>query len=135
MTKTARDLCIASLSAIKAGDRAGWLALYADDAVVEDPVGKSPLDPTGKGHRGKEAIGAFYDNVIAHNKSFDFRIDRSFLCGDEVANLATFTITFPNGETREMDLIINYRVNGAGRIASLRAFWEFSQAALQARRV
>lgn len=130
MTKTARELCIASLSAVKAGKRAEWLALFADDAVVEDPVGKSPLDPAGKGHRGKEAIGAFYDNVIAHNKSFDFRIDRSYLCGDEVANLATFKITFPNNETREMELIINYRVNGAGKIQNLRAFWEFGSAPL-----
>lgn len=125
MTKTALDMCIASLSAVKAGNRAGWLALFADDAVVEDPVGPSPFDPAGKGHRGKEAIGAFYDMVIAQNKSFDFRIERSFSCGNEVAVLAVFTIAFPTGGTRDMDLIINYRLNSAGKVQNLRAFWEF----------
>ena len=47
-----------------AKNRDAWLALFAEDAVVQDPVGKSPLDPTGEGHRGKEAIAAFFDNVI-----------------------------------------------------------------------
>jgi hypothetical protein len=27
------------------GDREAWLALFADDGVVQDPVGPSPLDP------------------------------------------------------------------------------------------
>ena len=42
-----------------------WLALFADDAVIEDPIGPSPLDPEGRGHRGKEAIAAFWDLAIA----------------------------------------------------------------------
>ncbi len=122
-----KDLPVASLSAVKRQDREGWLALFADDAVVQDPVGKSPLNPDGLGHRGKAAIGAFYDNVIAHNKSFDFKINQSIECGDEVANHATFTITFPNGNTNTMDLIILYKANAEGKVASLRAFWEFDK--------
>ena len=43
------------------GNREGWLGLYTDDAVVCDPVGKSPMDPTGNGNVGKEAIAAFFD--------------------------------------------------------------------------
>ena len=46
------------------GNKDAWLALYTDDAVVCDPVGKSPMDPSGEGHRGKAAIEAFWDNVI-----------------------------------------------------------------------
>ena len=49
-----------------------WLALFADDAVVEDPVGPSAFDPEGTGHRGPEAIAAFYDNVIGANESIRF---------------------------------------------------------------
>ena len=44
------------------GEREKWLDLFADDGVIQDPVGASPLDPTGKGHRGKAAIAAFWDN-------------------------------------------------------------------------
>ena len=47
-------------------DKAKWLNLFAEDAVVQDPIGVSPLDPSGEGHKGLEAIEAFYDNIIAN---------------------------------------------------------------------
>ncbi len=48
----------AALSARYASERnkAAWLALYAEDAVIEEPVGVSPLDPQGRGHHGREAL-------------------------------------------------------------------------------
>ena len=54
-----------SREAAMARDKEAWLALFADDAIVEDPIGPSHFDPEGKGHRGKEAIAAFYDKAIA----------------------------------------------------------------------
>jgi hypothetical protein len=46
-------------------DKAGWLALYADDAVVEDPVG-TPASHKGRreGRFGDE-LGRFYEAFIA----------------------------------------------------------------------
>lgn len=64
----ARDASLKSMTAVEAGDREAWLDLFADDAVVQDPVGVSALDPTGVGHRGRDAIGAFFDNVIGPNE-------------------------------------------------------------------
>jgi len=66
---TAQDLGRASMAAVEVHDREAWLALFAEDAVVQDPIGPSAFDPEGKGHRGPEAIAAFYDNVIAANES------------------------------------------------------------------
>lgn len=43
----ARDASLASMEAVEAGDRDTWLALFADDAVVEDPIGPSAFDPDG----------------------------------------------------------------------------------------
>jgi steroid delta-isomerase len=63
----ARDASLASMRAIEAGDKAAWLALFADDAVVEDPIGPSPFSPDGSGQRGRDAIEAFYDSVIGPN--------------------------------------------------------------------
>ncbi len=57
---TARDLARRSQAAVTAKDRKGWLGLFAADAVVQDPIGPSPFDPDGSGHRGPEAIAAFY---------------------------------------------------------------------------
>src|SRR4026208_1644640 len=61
----ARMAGLNSVRNVKAKAKAPWLALCAEDAVIEDPVGVSPLDPSGQGHRGKEAIARFWDTVIA----------------------------------------------------------------------
>ena len=42
---TARELGQASMAAVEARDRTAWLALFADDGVVEDPIGPSAFDP------------------------------------------------------------------------------------------
>ena len=124
---TARELGLASMAAVAAGDRDGWLALFTDDAVVEDPVGPSPFNPEGTGHRGREAIAAFYDNVIGVNESISFAIRQSFLCGDEVANIGTIRINLAGGGAIEVDGVYCYRVAADGKLGGIRAFWEADQ--------
>jgi len=124
MTRTARELGQASMAAVEAHDRETWLALFTEDSVVEDPIGPSALDPEGKGHRGLEAIAAFYDNVIATNESIRFTIHQSFLCGDEVANVGIIRIAFAGGTVVEVDGVYTYRRSAEGRLAALRAYWE-----------
>ena len=121
---SARDLGRASMAAVEAGDRQAWLDLFEPDAVVQDPVGPSAFDADGLGHRGIEAIAAFYDDVIGTNQSIRFTINQSFLCGDEVANVGIIRIDLGGGSVIEVDGIYIYRRSPAGRIASLRAFWE-----------
>jgi steroid Delta-isomerase len=121
---SARDLGRASMAAVEARDRAAWLDLFAEDAVVEDPIGPSAFDPEGNGHRGIEAIATFYDNVIAANESITFTIRQSFLCGDEAANVGVIRIAFAGGSAVEVDGVYIYRRSPEGKIASLRAFWE-----------
>ncbi|MBO3738790.1 nuclear transport factor 2 family protein [Actinoplanes flavus] len=128
MTRVAwsvRDLARRSQAAAGAKDRAGWLGLFADDAIVEDPVGPSPLCPDGRGHRGAAAIARFYDDVIGLVDGMRFEIERSYLCGDEVADVGSIHITLPGGHSTRVYGVFTYRGDGAGRIAALRAFWEF----------
>jgi ketosteroid isomerase-like protein len=125
-TLTARELGIRSRAAVAARDRDGWLDLFADDAFVADPIGPSPFDPEGKGHHGKEAIAAFYDTVIASSEAIDFEIEQSYLCGDEVADVGIIRTTLAGGTHQAVVRgVYTYRSNGAGKLASLRAFWEF----------
>jgi steroid delta-isomerase len=121
---TARDLAIASLTAIRAGDRQGWLDLFEDDALVQDPVGPSRMDPSGDGHQGKAAIAKFYDQFKLIMKTLDFDIHKSALGGDEVAAYATLHITSQDGQTFDVDVLNVYRMSKDGKIASLRSFWE-----------
>src|SRR6516162_7629860 len=74
MTQTAKSQASPALTAsqsswrcVQAHDREGWLALMADDVVVEDPIGKSVTNPEGDGVKGKGGVAAFYDTNIAAN--------------------------------------------------------------------
>jgi ketosteroid isomerase-like protein len=121
---SARDLSIASLEAVKAGDRQAWLDLYDEDGVIQDPVGKSHYDSTGEGHRGKVAIGKFWDAFSAQQKAFDYEIHKSALCGNEVAVYATLHITLKSDQAFSVDVLNVYKQADSGKIASLRSFWE-----------
>jgi len=118
-----RDLAIESLNRVKAGDRNGWLALYEDEGFVEDPVGVSPTCPDGKGHRGKAAIAKFYDDIISTVK-MDYKIQKSFECGDEVAVYIQMYITPTAGPKMTVEAINIYRRSQNGKLQSLRSFWE-----------
>jgi ketosteroid isomerase-like protein len=127
-TLTARELGIRSRAAVHARDRDGWLDLFAEDALVQDPIGPSPFDPEGKGHRGRAAIAKFYDEVIAPSQAVDFEINASYLAGDEVADVGIIRTTIAGGTHQAVvHVVMTYRTNGAGKIASLRAYWEFDK--------
>lgn len=121
----AREAAQRSMAAVSAKDRQGWLDLFADDGCLEDPVGPSPLDEDGKGHRGKEAIGAFFDKTIALMERIEFEVHASYAAGDEVANVATITTHMPGDMVGRTDGVFVYRVNDEGKLTNLRAFWEF----------
>ena len=113
-----------SFAAVEARDRQAWLALFAEDAVVQDPVGVSPLDPSGKGHRGRAAIGAFWDNVIA-NGSQSFKVKSRIPRSDECAVFVVMHNRLSDELAFDLDMIVIYRVDGDGLITSLRAFWDY----------
>ena len=118
------ELSKKSMATTEAKDRDGWLGLFADDAVVEDPVGPSFIDADGTGQRGKEAIAAFYDNVISQSESIKFTIRQTIECGDEVANIGEIRITLPGNQVGTVPMVNIYKVNAEGKLASLRSFWE-----------
>ena len=101
-----------------------WLAFFAEDALIEDPVGHSFFDMEGKGHRGKEAISAFWDMAIAPVEEFTFRIRDSFAAGNACANVATFSTRLSDGTLADTDLVTIYRINDEGLIYSMAAHWE-----------
>jgi steroid delta-isomerase len=119
----ARDAAQRSMDYVHAKKREDWIANFTDDAHLEDPIGKSMLDPTGRGHRGKGAISAFWDRVIAPNRVM-FDIARCYPCGNECANVGTITTRMENGATVIVHGVFTYRVNGEGKITNLRAYWD-----------
>jgi steroid delta-isomerase len=131
----ARRAAFASMTAATAGDKEAWLALFAPDGVVEDPVGPSMFDAEGKGHHGREGLSAFWDMTIANVERFEFDIRDSHAAGDEVANVGTITTYLPGGYRVDTDGVFVYRVGEDGLITSMRAFWETERAMATARKV
>lgn len=106
------------------GDKDGWLALFAPDALIQDPVGPSFLDPTGEGHRGPEALSNFWDTYVGMISEFAFHITDSFANGPCCANVARISTTMADGSSMQIDCILIYSVDDDGLITSLRAHWE-----------
>lgn len=119
----AYELSKQSMERIENKDRDGWLALFEDDAVVEDPIGVSMLDPEGEGHHGMDAITNFYDTIIASSDQIKFHIEKTYDCGVEVANVGEIHITM-GGKVGICQVVSTYRASPQGKLAALRAYWE-----------
>ena len=115
-----------SMEAVHAKDKDAWVANFADDGVVEDPIGPSIFDPEGKGHRGKAAIAAFWDKLIGPNRVF-FDLRESFACGSECANVGSVNTVLPNGAIMIVNGVFTYRVDAHGKVLALRAYWEMAR--------
>ena len=121
----AQELSFLSRDYAVAKDKENWLALFDKDALVQDPIGKSPLDPEGNGHQGIAAIEKFYDTVIS-NGNIEFTIIESIPCANECANYAQI-VNFVGDIKIETKMIVIYRINSNNKIESLRAFWDYQK--------
>lgn len=116
-----------SREAVIARDKDAWLAVFADDAIVEDPIGPSPFDPEGKGHRGRDAISEFWDKAIAPTTKIEFFFRDTYECGTEEANVGHILITTGDYQTTA-EGVFTYKANAEGQMLALRAYWEMERA-------
>lgn len=122
----ARKASIQSMRLAEQGDAQGWLALFADDAVVQDPYGKSPMDPEGKGQVGKAAIEKFCAAYIKPD-TIRFEIRQTVSSGGACVNVGTI-YTKRDGGASWSEVVNVYEVNDAGKIQLLRSYWDFEAA-------
>jgi steroid delta-isomerase len=123
-----------SWACVQAKDKAGWLALMADDVCIEDPIGRALTNPTGEGIQGKAAVSEFFDKNIAPS-TIRIETHESYAAeANECAHVMTLTTTLSNGVVSKVRGIFTYRTDDAGLITNLRGFWnmglmEFTQPA------
>ena len=99
-----------------AADLEGVIALFADDATVEDPVG-SPI------HDGIDAIRGFYRETHARNGVLDIeRVGPILIGGAELAAHVRARLASPEAPPA-MDVIYSLCFDEEGRIVALRAFF------------
>ena len=88
-------------------------ALYAEDAVLEDPVGSTPLV-------GRESIRAFY--VTLENLTVTTELQTIRTCGGEAA--FQFHIETDTGAgVAILEPLENMKFDEDGQIVSMRAWW------------
>ena len=88
-------------------------ALYAEDAVLEDPVGAAPLV-------GRDNIRGFYATLEAFTVTTELQTIRT--CGGEAA--FQFHIETDTGAgTAVLEPLENMKFNDAGEIVNMRAWW------------
>ena len=108
----------AAMRAVEEGRRDDWLAAFAADARVEDPVGHLPPMV------GRDALAAFWDGAISALSSTHFEVGRAWEAGDEAMLLATVRLVAANGAVAVYEGAFDYRIDADGAIVSLRAFWD-----------
>lgn len=125
----AKRVSLLSREYVHSHNKAGWLGLFSEDAIIEDPIGVSPIDEAGKGHRGVAAREAFWESNIA-NSDIKIVIHQSYAAGLECANIVTLnTILTFGGKTysQEVNGIFTYQVNEAEQLVALRGYWEVDE--------
>lgn len=108
-----------SLAAAVAHDRDGWIGLFTDDGRVEDPVGSRP-------HRGRAAIGQFYDTFIGP-RDITYRPHVDIVAGSTVLRDLELEIQMAPNLTMRVPTYIRYDLQADPddlRIAKLSAYWE-----------
>ena len=124
-TTPAREASIQSMECSIAGDQERWLALFADDAVVQYPYGPSPMDPEGKGRVGKDEIAKFCAQYIRKD-AIRFEVRQTLNGGPNVCvNVGTIFTKGPDGGMGWNEVINVYEVNEEGKITLLRSYWDF----------
>ena len=112
-----------SIANAMAGNKEGWLAMFADDAVVHDPVGVSAHDPSGEGFRGKERISEFWDMMIGPG-NLTIVPHKRFPCGDNIVAVAMTATNDIGGMKTYIEMVVTYEVNDEGLLISLNAYWD-----------
>jgi steroid delta-isomerase len=100
---------------VTTGDVEGIVALYSDDATIEDPIGSEP-------RRGRDAIRAFYEaaaGTVIMKRSGPPRV-----AGFEAATPLVILMG-PVDQRNALPVISAMVFTEDGKIASMRAYWSF----------
>lgn len=101
---------------VNALDARGIVALFAEDATVEDPVGTQVV-------RGRAALAAFYEQAVTRDLSMQILSGPHGSFGNSVGMAAEVTATLPGQGRYRIRLVEIQTFDEHCRITSMRAFW------------
>lgn len=107
----------AYLHSWRSADAVARANLFAEDAVLEDPVGASPVE-------GKAALLAFWARAEGPHAKFEPELVRLTVCGDEAIAVFNLHVEFAGAGKAVLRIIDNFQFDAQGKIRRLRAFWD-----------
>jgi steroid delta-isomerase len=103
-------------AALRAMDQKAWVETFAVDAVSEDPVGAPPLE-------GHEMLAGFFQSVTGAFREVGLTEDEIFIAGKGAAVKWTGRGISQAGRKVHFEGIDVFEINDAGKIQTLRAYW------------
>jgi len=117
-TKDVYDVVQASPKAVAAHDKAGWIALFDEGYVIEDPVGSRPV-------RG-DAISGFWNAFIEPN-DIEFVVHHDWIDGLHIVRDVTIVTTLATGLQVRTPAHLRYELvecDGVLKVERMAAHWE-----------
>ncbi|MCP4608995.1 MAG: hypothetical protein GY845_09830, partial [Planctomycetes bacterium] len=124
------DVVLVSPRAVAKHDKEAWLSLFAEQSVIEDPVGTAPhksvlVNSSDCGFDNTQ-LDKFYDTFIAPNE-IEFKYSYDVVAGGSVVRDLTLQITSSTGLITNVHMYVIYEMtNEAGKlkVARLAAHWD-----------
>jgi steroid Delta-isomerase len=104
-------------AATRERDLETWIDTFAEDAISSDPVGGTPLT-------GREEIYQYLLNFLEKFDRIGFAEEFVHITDNEAAVKWTGRGIGKNGQEIIFEGITIFRVNEAGKIQTLRAYWQ-----------
>lgn len=95
----------------------GWREIFAEDALVFDPVGNPPTKP-------QEDADKFFDLLTNFFVKLELSQDHTFIIGNQAAVKWTMNVLAKNGKQASAEGISVFEINDEGKIGQVSAYWD-----------
>lgn len=102
--------------ALRDMDRRAWVNTFAADAISHDPVGALPIN-------GHQKLAEFFDSITAAFSEVGLTEDQVFIAGNGAAVKWTGRGISKQGRKVRFEGIDTFEINDAGKIQTVRAYW------------
>ncbi|NES84102.1 MAG: ketosteroid isomerase [Moorea sp. SIO2B7] len=114
-----KNLIDAYFANMAAMNSAGWLDIFAEDAVIYDPVGSPPKKPYEDAQQFFDLLSRFYEKM-------DLSQDHIFIAGNGAAVKWTMRVVAKNGKNASTEGISVFEMNDANKIQQVSSYWDES---------
>lgn len=101
-------------------DKEAWLALWAEDMVLEDPVGVDT-------YRGLDSLRTAFWKLIDNLSPMKLWLERDVIvCGNEAIAILHGVVTNEGKLQKVGPIVDHFTFNENGKIKTMRAFWKYA---------